>query len=72
MFNTACWHMNRVGLGRLVAIIRMLVFMLMFLWVKTGTYDNPEQVGGWLGWKQVPLFGILAFIQSDGKLTFLW
>jgi len=34
--------------------------------------NYQEDVPGWRGWVEVPLFGTVAFVDSDGKLMLTW
>lgn len=71
MFNTICWYLTAWGLGKVVALVRFILFWMLQAWLKTGVYENYEEIG-YLGWKEAPVFGALAFIRPDGSLQFYW
>lgn len=71
MFNTICFYLTAWGFGKVVALVRFILFMTLRAWLKTGVYENPAEIG-YLGWKKAPVFGVLAFIRDDGTLQFYW
>lgn len=67
MFNTIFWHLN---VWRLMALGRFVLYLIFRRWVSTGMYEHTEH--GYLGWKELPVFGVVAFIRDDGSLQFWW
>ena len=52
--------------------VRVWLFNHCYRWVKSGMYNQPKEVG-YLGWLELPLFGVIAFIRVDTHdLQFDW
>lgn len=71
MFNTICFYLNRAGLSRLAALVRLLLHML-FAWASVERqYTTPSNVG-YQGWVELPHIGPLAFRRMNGRLLYRW
>lgn len=75
MFNDAFvgvrWHMHRLRLGALVALINWLLYRLLLPFVREREYENPAQIG-YLSALWVPVLGCVAFRRLNGTLLFRW
>ena len=69
MFNDFCYTLNRIGLSRVAALLRWLLFKTAG-GVERAQYDTPQ--AGYQGWIRRSPFGVLAFIDIDGRLHFRW
>lgn len=57
---------------RIKGLFRFVLFFLFAPLVRYGSYDNPAAVGGWQGWYQLPVVGVVAFLNDNGKRSFVW
>ena len=74
MFNTFCFTLNVLHLSRVSAFLRWSIYRWMLLRhngnALVETYAQP--VAGFWGWIPYRPFGVLAFVDMDGKLHFRW
>ena len=69
MFNEFCYWLNCIGLSRVAAALRWIVFKTA-VGVERAQYDTPQ--AGYQGWIRRAPFGVLAFIDTDNRLHFRW
>jgi len=72
MFNNFCFTLNRLHLSWLAASLRWTLAHLFGRYIEVGEYDNPEGVGGYRAWYDLPGLGCVAFIRSDGTRQYRW
>lgn len=71
MFLSACFWLNVIGLSRLVAAVRRLLYLVTQSTCREGSYDAPDKAG-YRGWISHPRMGVLAFRTLHGDLLFCW
>jgi len=68
MFNDFCYRLNRIGLSRIAAGLRYVMYAVAG--GNPGFYSSPQ--AGFVGWYSRRPFGVLAFLDTNGKLHFRW
>lgn len=56
----------------IAAAVRFVLFYALRPLVTRGEYDTPADVGGYTGWFQLPVVGVLAFTHESGATQFYW